>query len=216
MLVSMKAVPPTKTKILEISIDLFAKNGFAETSIRDIAREAGIKSSSLYYHFQSKEEILYEILDMSRKVFISVRNWEAFQEELNTRTSMVQPQDIVGLLFYKFDEEDAVMGMNMLKIIYMEASRNETVRDFFTQEYLVQVYRNIVDVLTYLRENGYVNLEDVRMTSSTLFSLAISFITLGFYNISQMDPEDENTNMFTMMEYVIDLVMKQSIQGQVE
>lgn len=41
----------------------FARDGFHQTSIRDIAREAGIKSPSiLHYHFQSKEQIFLEVV----------------------------------------------------------------------------------------------------------------------------------------------------------
>lgn len=40
----------------------FAQNGVLATTVRDIAREAGILSGSLYYHFDSKETIVDEIL----------------------------------------------------------------------------------------------------------------------------------------------------------
>ncbi len=40
---------------------VFYENGFAETSIDQIAQAAGIKRSTLYNHFQDKNEILAEI-----------------------------------------------------------------------------------------------------------------------------------------------------------
>jgi TetR/AcrR family transcriptional regulator, cholesterol catabolism regulator len=40
----------------------FARNGVLATTVRDIAREAGILSGSLYYYFDSKETIVDEIL----------------------------------------------------------------------------------------------------------------------------------------------------------
>lgn len=46
--------------VLEAAASLFATRGYAATSIRDIARQVGILSGSLYYHFTSKEEILLE------------------------------------------------------------------------------------------------------------------------------------------------------------
>lgn len=46
--------------VLEAAAALFATKGYAATSIRDIARQVGILSGSLYYHFASKEEILLE------------------------------------------------------------------------------------------------------------------------------------------------------------
>ena len=42
--------------------DLFAEKGFRATTVRDIAKAAGILSGSLYHHFDSKESIGDEIL----------------------------------------------------------------------------------------------------------------------------------------------------------
>lgn len=42
----------------------FAQNGFHQTSIRDIARQAGIRSPSiLHYHFENKEQIFLAVID---------------------------------------------------------------------------------------------------------------------------------------------------------
>ncbi|MEU6658807.1 TetR/AcrR family transcriptional regulator [Streptomyces sp. NPDC046821] len=49
-------------ELLGIAAELFARRGYAETTVRDIADEAGILSGSLYHHFSSKEEMLDEIL----------------------------------------------------------------------------------------------------------------------------------------------------------
>ena len=48
----------TKEKIFEVSIDLFSQYGYDGVSIRQIAKEVGIKESSIYNHYPSKESIL--------------------------------------------------------------------------------------------------------------------------------------------------------------
>ena len=48
----------TKQDILDVSLDLFSTNGFEATSIGQIADAVGIRKSSLYSHFESKQEIL--------------------------------------------------------------------------------------------------------------------------------------------------------------
>lgn len=52
----------TRQRILDISARLFACHGYAGTSIRDIAQELGVTKAALYYHFDSKEAILTEML----------------------------------------------------------------------------------------------------------------------------------------------------------
>ena len=51
-----------KEVIKTVSINLFYKKGYFATSVSDIAREAGIQKSSIYYHYSNKEEILFDIL----------------------------------------------------------------------------------------------------------------------------------------------------------
>ena len=53
----------TRQRILNCALDLFAQNGYSETSIRDIAFAVGINPASLYFHFASKEELLLAILE---------------------------------------------------------------------------------------------------------------------------------------------------------
>ncbi|WP_328593751.1 TetR/AcrR family transcriptional regulator [Actinomadura macrotermitis] len=48
--------------LVKLAADLFAEKGFQATTVRDIAKEAGILSGSLYHHFDSKESIVDEIL----------------------------------------------------------------------------------------------------------------------------------------------------------
>ena len=52
-----------RTRILDEAARLFLARGYAETTLRDIADAAGVKAGSIYYHFDSKEELLGEILD---------------------------------------------------------------------------------------------------------------------------------------------------------
>jgi len=52
----------TKGRIIEVSLKLFAQSGYHAVSVRDIAREVGIKDASIYSHFSSKDEILETIV----------------------------------------------------------------------------------------------------------------------------------------------------------
>ena len=47
--------------ILKSAKRLYSKNGYVNTSMNVIAKEAGISTSNLYNHFDSKLEILYEV-----------------------------------------------------------------------------------------------------------------------------------------------------------
>jgi AcrR family transcriptional regulator len=52
----------TKQRILAISRELFARQGYTGTTIADIARGLGTTTAALYYHFPSKADILGGLL----------------------------------------------------------------------------------------------------------------------------------------------------------
>ncbi len=69
----MKKGTDTKKEIFKAALDLFSRNGFAGTSIRMIAREVGIRESSVYNHFSSKEEILQSLINEYRNITVSAK-----------------------------------------------------------------------------------------------------------------------------------------------
>jgi TetR/AcrR family transcriptional regulator, cholesterol catabolism regulator len=52
---------PRKEVIIEKAAQLFRKNGFNATSMRDLAENVGVEAASLYNHINSKAELLQEI-----------------------------------------------------------------------------------------------------------------------------------------------------------
>lgn len=48
----------TRSRILDIALELFSVQGYAGTSIVDIAGRLGTTTAALYYHFKSKADIL--------------------------------------------------------------------------------------------------------------------------------------------------------------
>lgn len=52
----------TKERIIDEALTLFSRKGYQGTSVKNIADEVGIKDSSLYKHFKSKQEIFDTIV----------------------------------------------------------------------------------------------------------------------------------------------------------
>jgi AcrR family transcriptional regulator len=55
--------PPAKREILRAAMKLFGEQGFAATTIRDIAHESGYTNPALYKHFASKEELALHLFE---------------------------------------------------------------------------------------------------------------------------------------------------------
>ena len=50
----------TRTAIVEAALRLFAENGYEATTMRAIAKQAGVATGNAYYYYASKEELVRE------------------------------------------------------------------------------------------------------------------------------------------------------------
>ena len=57
----------TRAHILNAAMELFRRKGFEETTMRDIAAEAGVATGAAYYYFDSKNAIVLAFYDQARK-----------------------------------------------------------------------------------------------------------------------------------------------------
>lgn len=51
----------TRTRIVAAAVALFAEQGFDATSVNQVVARAGVAKGALYHHFESKDDLLYEV-----------------------------------------------------------------------------------------------------------------------------------------------------------
>jgi AcrR family transcriptional regulator len=56
-------LPPTRDLLLDAAMREFSRRGYAATSVRRVAREAGVNARLLFYYFGSKEALFEECVD---------------------------------------------------------------------------------------------------------------------------------------------------------
>lgn len=59
----MEPSPDSRTGILDAAERLFAGGGFQPTTIKSIAREAGVNTALLYYYFADKQALYHAVLE---------------------------------------------------------------------------------------------------------------------------------------------------------
>ncbi|MGD9172792.1 MAG: TetR/AcrR family transcriptional regulator [Desulfobacterales bacterium] len=57
-----------RQRLLETAIGMFAQKGYAGTSVREIAEQAGVSKPVLYYYFKSKGGLFLAILEMAENL----------------------------------------------------------------------------------------------------------------------------------------------------
>lgn len=68
---SRAAVPDKREAILKAAVKIFAKKGYFNSKVSDIASEAGIADGTVYLYFKSKDEVLRSVFDRTMEDFIS-------------------------------------------------------------------------------------------------------------------------------------------------
>lgn len=85
-------VKKTRERLLDASAALFSKQGYNGTALRDIAKSLDMKAGSLYYHFDSKEQLVLEILKIGLENIINtvLARVNALPEDASTQEVLME------------------------------------------------------------------------------------------------------------------------------
>lgn len=110
---SEAAQRPSRDALVEAAAALFREKGYERTTVRDLAEAVGMQSGSLFYHFSSKSEILYEVMrrgidDLTAAVRLELQACENPRDELiimtrtHLRTLLSNTQASLASLLYEW------------------------------------------------------------------------------------------------------------------
>lgn len=188
---------PTKERIFDVSLDLFSEKGFDAVSVREIAREVGIRESSIYNHYKSKEAILDSIIDY----FVSELEQSSPPEE-EMENLMETPElffEIGGRAF--LERMNAPNTEKVWRIISIELYHNEKIREFFKKELLETPLIAWEGVFTKMMEKGVIKPIDPKVLAQEYFYFAI-FLYFEYF-VLRYDEIDE-----TFMEVALERISK--------
>lgn len=60
----------TKDKLLKKGLEHFSEKGYEGTSLIEIAKDVGIRKSTIYSHFSNKDELFFEVLHRVNQEFL--------------------------------------------------------------------------------------------------------------------------------------------------
>lgn len=149
----------TKEKIFDVSLDLFSKKGYDSVSLREIADNVGIKKSSIYSHYESKEAILMDIFEYLRDLFEydELLNDDDLDLTSNNEVLLENPE----LFYHKGSEAIKKMfsqerNLKIWKLIFIQMHHNEAIREFFQNEILVKPLIFWNGFFSILKEKGVI------------------------------------------------------------
>ena len=118
-----------RQNILDAAGKLIALKGVKNTSLADIAKEVGISKGTLYYHYSSKDDIIYEIADIHlKKITEELLSWISNIEKNAT------PEEIVMVVFERILSAET-RGKLHLYLVSDAVIGNDSLRERFRQKY---------------------------------------------------------------------------------
>lgn len=129
-----------KRKILEIAVLLFSETGYGNVGLGDIAKAAGIRTGSLYNHFKSKDDILFQIYQLYENKLAQVL---PDMDNLLSLARATHPHEILKRAQYYFDPEDQDL-MGRIEIIALTESLNDGMSAQFIERNLTGTVNSIV------------------------------------------------------------------------
>jgi AcrR family transcriptional regulator len=104
----------TRFRIERAALKHFVEQGIAETSIRDIAKEAGLSLGAMYNHFKSKEELAW---------LLFINGWNEIGSELRSRAGAEaglagKMRSMIEYVFGRYDED-------WILVTYIFSSRHQ-------------------------------------------------------------------------------------------
>lgn len=120
----------TKQRILKATIELVANKGYASTSTREIANNAGISEATIFKYYKNKDQLLKEIVQTTIEKFYNYSINEVVSK-IDNRSDLTREtiENILSerLLFFERNNKT-------VQIVFQEMMINETVRELFRQK----------------------------------------------------------------------------------
>lgn len=147
---------PTSDRILSEALTLFSVHGYDGVSVEEIARSVGIKASSIYKHFTSKQQIFDAIMSMMQKNYSEKQHWlkipEGEEEVIRfyKNITIEQLYEIGETLFlYYLEDEKEIKFRHLLTIGQYSDKKNACMlyNRYFLEplEFQTKIFQSLID-----------------------------------------------------------------------
>ncbi|MBQ4506838.1 MAG: TetR/AcrR family transcriptional regulator [Firmicutes bacterium] len=149
----------TKERILSAALDMFSQNGYEGTNIRELTASLGLVKSSMYKHFESKEEIWNTLLDEL------IAYYEArfgSMEHLPPVPDSLEELDAMTMRMVGFTVRDETV-VKTRKMLTIEQFRDERARDLATKYFPTGLKDMFTQIFAGMMDKGLLRRDDPAM-----------------------------------------------------
>ena len=132
-------------EILEAAFVEFSRNGYATTTLDQIAERAGVTKGTIYVYFESKEHLFISMVRELMKVTLDAVH-EIFSREEGTTGELLR--ELFGFIYQNIVEDRR--RREVVRMLIAEASRFPALADRYHEE----IHRPCMDMLTQVIQRG--------------------------------------------------------------
>ncbi len=170
----------TKERILTAALEMFSQYGYAGTNIRELTASLGLGKSSMYRHFESKEEIWNALLDEMTVYyedrFGSPEHLPPVPDSLEEFVAMTKHMAEITI-------RDGKIVMTR-KLLTIEQFRDDRARDLATKHFLT----GLEDMFTYVFA-GMMEKELLRREDPGMLAFAYTAPVTVLIHLCDREPE---------------------------
>lgn len=171
-LIQEQLIAARRNQILDAAKTVFADKGFHPTTIKDIAREAGIADGTIYNYFENKTALLLGIFDRMRET--------ALQADAAPLASPLDLRDFIKVYLLRPLTALKADNFALFRVIVSEMLVNHELRDLYYQKILEPTLTLAEPFLQQWAERGLIKPMDIslltRVLSGMVFGLMLEHI----------------------------------------
>jgi AcrR family transcriptional regulator len=168
---------PLPTKHLDIlwaAARLFARQGVAQTTTREIAAEAQTTERTLFKHFGSKDALARAVVDQAVLPHVAPTSLQALRRLIAAHAGDVRAWHRALL---RSRTQALARAPELTRLLLVEVLRDETLRGRFAQQWLQAVWQPLVELFGAMQREGRLAADTPPATLTRLFlSLNLGYL----------------------------------------
>ncbi len=157
----------TRERLFDTAVEMFSQQGFHAVSIRDLTRAVGIKESSFYNHFTSKDALIEAIF---QQVEIEFTAMFPPQERIEPNLGELSPQGFLEAGIQVFlNRMTAQRNQSLWRLLFMEQYRDPRARSLINRAFIQQSLEYSAEVFRLMIERGSIKPLDPHQLAAGYF-----------------------------------------------
>jgi TetR/AcrR family fatty acid metabolism transcriptional regulator len=132
-------------RIIDAATKVFAKKGFYQTKVSEIAKEAGVADGTIYLYFENKDDILISLFEEQMKLVL-----DHMRKEISREEGAVKKIERFALTHLQLIEQNK----DVMEIIQVELRQSSKFMKEYQNENFAQYLNLIEDIIREGQQEG--------------------------------------------------------------